>query len=73
MELKTMKYEKEFSIDLVTFDSFYDFIKEIKNNHKNEQLIGYRTERNVQESKVKVIVTFDKDENENSLQEQQDR
>lgn len=60
-----MRYEKEFIIDLVTYQSFYDFVKYVKANHIGEQIIGYKAETIEKENKMRVVITFFKEEKKN--------
>jgi hypothetical protein len=57
-----MRFERHLTINIETFNSFYNFIEEQKKKYKDEQLIGYEAHRNDLDGTVEVILIFSKDE-----------
>ena len=57
-----MRFTREYKIDLLTFFSFETFLQKLRRKHQEEQIIGYRTIRNLETDEVTAIVTFYKKE-----------
>lgn len=57
-----MRFERHLTINIETFNSFYDFVEEQKKIYKDEQLIGYEAHKNDLNGTVEVILTFAKSE-----------